>query len=281
MARITGPLSVAPPGVLTLVLALLPMPGTAAGQSAVFPESEPREWARMEAGRPGLENVDGASVLSAAWFLTLYLPIPGDVVMVLDLPVAYLHRDHESVTALGNPYVGARLQFPDGVITEFEVGVRLPLAPETNAAMSYAMWADLADRGEAFQHRALPLVLRAVRSFGLGGAAELNLAAGSIWWLMAGPDHTEQNAFLTYSGQLRGQVGRLHLTGGASGRYLALGSAIPALTGTTGQASGSADIDLHGVRPGIFVVVPLSEPATDRLPATVGLRALVPLGGRR
>jgi hypothetical protein len=251
----------------------------ALAQTAVFPTAEPAQWARIEAGRPDfMEPAPSAGGLSSAWFFTVSFPIPGDVVMVGEVPVAYLDVEGAGAArmAIGNPYVGARMQFPGGVITEFEIGVRFPLAPRENEALGYGLMVDVVDRAEAFIYRTLPLTLRAVRTLELGGRTELDLAAGSIWWLMAGPEHTEQNIFATYSAQIRTGFGRLHLAAGASGRYSALGSPLEPLTGATQQVSATMDFEILGIRPGVFFTAPVGN--TPGMTSALGIRALVPLG---
>lgn len=266
------------PAVATVAIVLI-LAGPAAAQFAVFPTADPSRWARAEAGRPDMNDAPEARGLSSVWFFTAHLPIPGGVVLVGEVPMAYTDGPGKaSSAALGNPYIGARLQFDTGPLTEFEVGIRLPLAGEQNAAMSLGLWTDLADRAEAFQHRAVPLSLRAVRTMELGHATGMDLAAGTIWWLMSGPEHTEQNIFVTYAGQARTAVGRVHMSAGASGRYSVLGSPIEPLAGATHQVSGSIDYGHPSIRPGIFITVPTTTPGTTRMAATLGLRLLVPLG---
>ena len=273
-------------GAALLLLAGPALPASA--QVAVFPTLDPSRWVRVEAGHADMSDVErGPSALSSAWFLTFTTPVPGDVVVVMEFPMAYMQTDTESNFALGNPYVGARMQFYYTLLSEFEIGLRLPLAPRTNEAMNYGLWADLADRAEAFMFRSLVLNLRGVRTFDLGWELgwrhdlHLDLAAGSIWWLMEGEEHTEQNAFLTYSGQLRTRIRSLHLATGASGRYSVLGRSTEQLADATHQWTTSADLDLWGIRPGAFLLVPMTQPAIDRMGVTAGIRLLVPLGGRR
>jgi hypothetical protein len=263
-----------------LVMAVV-VAGGADAQIAVFPTAEPGRWARAEAGRPYAESPTEGGSLSAAWFFTFTTPIPGGVVMVLDVPMAHVDAEGNgaSSTAVGNPYVGARMQFNARILTEFEIGIRLPLATSEGDALGYGLWADLTDRPEAFHPRAMPLTLRAVRTVKAGPVTALDLAAGTIWWLMAGPDHTEQNIFVTYSGQGRTELGPLHLAAGASGRYSALGTPIEALRGATHQISASMDVGHAVIRPGVFVTVPVTQPAMSRYAATLGFRLLVPLGG--
>jgi hypothetical protein len=266
---------------LALTVGLVPgLPGAAVAQVAVFPTSEPARWARVEAGRPDVNGSSQVGTLSSVWFFTLSRPIPGGVVMVAEIPMAYATvegRGNRTVAAFGNPYVGARLQFDTGPLTEFEIGIRLPLAGEQNEAMGLGMWSDLADRPEAFYYRAMPLTLRAVRSTELGPTTAIDLAGGAIYWLMSGPEHTEQAIFATYSGQARAGLGPLQLAAGASGRYAVLGHPIQALAGATHQASASVDLGRGSIRPGFYVTLPLTEPATSEVGATLGLRLLVPL----
>jgi hypothetical protein len=256
------------------------MAAAAEAQIAVFPTAEPGRWARAEAGRPYSDEPAERGGLSAAWFFTFTTPIPGGVVMVMEVPMAHVEDEvHGGATAaVGNPYVGARMQFNAAVLTEFEIGIRLPIATSDHEALGFGLWADLADRPEAFHPRAMPLTLRAVRTFESGAGTGVDLAAGTIWWLMAGPRHTEQTIFLTYSGQARTELGPLRLAAGASGRYTALGTAIEPLVGATHQVSASVDVGHARIRPGAYVTVPLTQPATARMAATIGFRLLVPLG---
>jgi hypothetical protein len=266
---------------LTALIMSVYLPDGIAAQIAVFPTAEPGRWARAEAGRPYVERPTEGGSLSAAWFFTFTTPIPGDVVMVLDIPVAHVDAEGQgsSTTTVGNPYVGARMQFNARVLTEFEIGIRLPIATTADDALGYGLWADLTDRPEAFHPRAMPLTLRAVRTFEARPGTALDLAAGTIWWLMAGDEHTEQNIFFTYSGQGRTELGPLHLAAGASGRYSALGTPIEPLRGATHQVSASVDVGNAALRPGVFLTVPLTQPAMSRHAATLGFRLLVPLGG--
>lgn len=273
-------------GAVALLVALGATSAPLAAQVAVFPTLDPSRWVRVEAGHPDLEEPE-PSAQSSAWFLTFTTPVPGDVVLVMELPVAYVSQAGQSTMAIGNPYVGARMQFYYTLLSEFEIGLRLPIAPEANEAMDFGLWADLTDRAEAFMYRSLVLNLRAVRTFdvgwhlGLPFDLEVDAAAGSIWWLMEGQAHTEQNAFLTYAGQVRSRFGPVLLGVGASGRQSVLGKATPQLADRTQQWSASLDVELFGVRPGAFVVVPTSEPATEFMGTTAGIRLLVPLGTQR
>lgn len=159
-----APVAATARSVLVGALLALAAPAVAPGQSVWNdPVDPPRAWLEMR--RPVLAEElvggDGLTAASSAWFLGGRFRIAPDVRLVAELPFA--HGEPESVpifgsgtTSVGNPYLGLEIA-RDGATVWYELGARLPLAPEDNFGGVVGLVADPVDRMEAFGNDLVPV----------------------------------------------------------------------------------------------------------------------------
>ncbi len=136
---------------ITLVIVLMGLAELTA-QPIWLDQTQPRAIA-LEVLKPNQPRKDNTTFLSTTLFLSLRLGISNNLVLVGELPLAYVKQDFDnapenSETQIGNPYVGLELARGDSPIF-FEFGARVPLVASENPATFFGQLTD-ADRLEAF-----------------------------------------------------------------------------------------------------------------------------------
>ena len=104
---------------------------------------------------PGLSTFSGSVFLSGRYSLTK------NITLVADIPISHGKIDNDTLftdgdqTMLGNPYIGAEFYLKDKPFF-FELGMRIPLAPDDKVtAVRTGLLSDF-DRAEAFFNNIIP-----------------------------------------------------------------------------------------------------------------------------
>ena len=176
----------------------------------------------------------------------------------------------DSENTLGNPYFGIELHGNNSPLYG-EIGVRLPLAPDTdeNEAAIVGLFTELVDRAEAFISDAIPISGAINYRHKNPTGFVLRLRGGSALWIETG-EGDETELFLLYSVQAGYESSKFNFIGGFTGRWW-LNEDGDFGERTFHQLGLAANVAFGVARPGISFRVPLDEDMTDILDIVYGL----------
>ncbi len=210
---------------------------------------------------------------TTVWFFTGRWTLPNQLVVVVDVPAAYLKEEQESVvfepplpprvearppsSGIGNIYLGLdwRLRTPQ---LFGEVGVRLPTADDGRQG-EIGLASEVVDRGfEAFLDVfALQGALNYLRRYPSGFAVRVRGAPA----LLISDDFDDGEGFLLYSGQGWYEAEGVSLGVGLSGRAR-LTSEFDLDSSTLHQVALFGSLEIGRFRPGMVARVPIDEQGT-------------------
>ena len=233
-------------------------------------------------------DIEGSSAASGAVYLGVRAPVGSHVALVGELPLAHGDFDLGNVdlkanTTLGNPYVGVELG-PRHSSVHFEIGARLPVLKEVDAASSVGFLADPVDRPEAFLEDLLAVSAVAhYRRFGPGGFGWM-LHGGATAWLTA--EESDRDApvgtappddeIVAHYGARFGWRGRTGgFLAGVTGR-----ANVSDPNGSFGdrartQIAGAGYLRLGPVRPGLEFRLPLDDDLREIVDGTIGVSLVI------
>ncbi len=219
---------------------------------------------------------------TSAVFATLALPFSERVTFWGELPLAHagLEETDQSETALGNPYLGLQVRFPNESWF-VDVGLRFPAAPDVDQASflaaSTGIFTDPVDRQEAFLPDVLPVTAALNFTPRNASGLTLRLRSGSFIWIpTSGQDEDDTEWGVLVSGQLWYEGSQVRVGGGLSSRIMV------SQKGNFGERSVhqfglNADLLLHRFRPGVYFRLPLDDDWNDQVDFVFGLKFDVPL----
>lgn len=261
-----------------LVGALLALatPAGASGQSVWNdPLSPPGAWLEMH--RPVLAEElvggDGLTAASSAWFLGGRFRISPALRLVAEVPFAHGEPGSAPIfgsgtSSIGNPYVGLEIA-RDGALVWYELGARLPLAPEDNFGGVVGLLADPVDRMEAFGNDLVPVSVMVNYAAATPEGFVVRFRGGGVTWFPIGGGDVEQ--LLGYGGQAGYRNGSFRLLGGISGRALLTEDGGDFAERTLHHAGVTVGFPLGPVEPGFHVGVPLDDDLRDLYDVTWGI----------
>lgn len=143
------------------LLFLLVAPATAIAESIWFAPPSRGDELRLETVLPNFKNSEH-STFSMAYFLSGTFEPRHNLHISADIPFAHVAEPDgsESSTALGNPYLGVRVERSDSTFAG-ELGVRLPFASHHEWATGFGYLIDAVDRPEAFYADVASIILGA------------------------------------------------------------------------------------------------------------------------
>ncbi len=257
---------------LIIIAAALALPVALTAQPIWLDQSQPRAIA-LEVLKPKQDNTE---FLSSTLFLSVRLGISNNLVLVGELPFAYVALENVDLSKaqIGNPYLGLELARKDSPLF-FELGARLPLVASRNLATVFGQLTE-ADRMEAFNPDITNL-LAAINLqnifakeffFRLRGAGSLWLSTGEGGGaLLTRGEDTE--LFFLFSGQTGYDGKRVFLGAGVTGRLVVTEK------GNFGrrtflQLSANARLKLGRFRPGLLFRVPIEDDLQEVLDFVIG-----------
>ncbi|MEO6462134.1 MAG: hypothetical protein ABIP29_03580, partial [Candidatus Eisenbacteria bacterium] len=242
-----------------LLAALLSLAPAARAQSIWLDRTEPRT-VHVELAKPLFEG-NGDGFLTFSGYFSTRLPLGERLSFVGELPVATFRADSSSPffdsTTRGNPYLG--IESHPGTATGgwFELGVRAPLASDSEIATLSGLATDV-DRWEAFIPDAL--VLRAAghwRADPRNGRIGADFRAAPALWFPTG-ESGDIELFTTYGAQILFHDETARAGFGLGGRWL-LTEGNDIGVSTTHQFEAAVDFLRGPVRPGMTLRIPLED----------------------
>ena len=244
--------------ILLFSVLIIPVAGTA---GSIWVEPRLGSEIRLEGFQPQFKRAD-FSTFSMIWFLSGNFEVNPKFRLVADIPYARFVDDvrGESTTTIGNPYVGmTQGSAHSGFMGE--IGMRLPLAADDEAASMHGAFGDPVDRMEAFLPEIMSFVVGTSFSFRSTDGVGMRVRIAPIIWLDTGDTLNDgAEIYVRYSAQGTFLSGA-HLFGfGFSGRYLAS----EGNSGNFGDKSIHefgifADLDFGRWRPSARIRLPLDD----------------------
>ena len=235
----------------------------------------------MEASYNDLVDID-QSFPSATWFLSGRLPLTSNIRALVDIPYAYSRMEfgdlEQSNSVIGNPYLG--LEYMTGRMV-LGAGLRAPVN-----SIDSESWADvmgfLADfqRSEAFIDQVVPVYGNVSYEYALGRGASIRGQAGVVGMLYTDDGDAEDggnDALIDYGVLGTYPMGDARFGLGFYGRWIATADEGDFGENSIHHVALSGDVRTGGVRPGIFVRVPVDKDYGDILKSAIGLYLQVPV----
>jgi len=221
--------------------------------------------------KPNFAGDDHTSFLTSANFLSCRVRVQ-KIAVVAEIPFAHYGLDvedsDEGDDAIGNPYIGVELSSGENFFVE--LGARLPLAPDDNAAVLLGVLTDYVDRAEAFAVDAIPIVGAVNYLYRNPSGLGFRLRGGPSV-LMATGDRNEAEAFILYSAQV-GYFGPVvNFSGGLSGRWWLTSELDSFGEETLHQFVFALGFTPGVVQPSVNIRLPLDEDLSDMFDWVLGV----------
>lgn len=271
--------------VIAVVSFLLPFSLTA---QSIWVDRSHNKTIALEILKPNLAGdfYDNTTFPTSAMFFSLRLPISNRLNVVGEFPLAHAGVDYgsdffefdESETGIGNPYIGLEILNENATFFT-EIGVRAPLAPESNLGTTVGWFADFIDRGEAFLPDILSVIVAQNYHHRAPSGFTMRLRGGPSFWIYTGAEDTDEDVelFLLYSAQAGYESHNVSLMGGLSGRMIVTESGLNIGERTLHQFGASVSVDLGRVRPGVQFRLPVDEDFSDILDSVFGVNLAIEL----
>jgi hypothetical protein len=217
---------------------------------------------------------EGTTFLSTVWLLSGRAPVSDNASILMELPIVFFKEDEgqwyggyephgymadpRSETLIGNPYVGFRVDSPEGRWYG-QIGGRIPVAPDDKPFAAYhGLRADF-DRSEAFVDDMLMIGGRLGDRLYDRSGSKVNLFAGPTFWIPIGDAKGETEVLLNYGVQywMESEVARVGA--GITGRWVVSEDQGNLAENTVYQFGFAANFGSGSFRPGFHIRVPLDN----------------------
>lgn len=250
---------------LALVLGgLLFLPTIAFAQSTWLDPARP-QGVSVELLKPDFNRLSDNTFFSGAYIVSGRVAATPALKIMADLPIVHYGVDGEglgvSETSVGNPYFGAELAHPNGML-HGELGIRIPLDGNESALMS-GMASDL-DRREAFFGNLLSIIGNVdyqyqVPSPALSGLTVRLRGGPNLWVYTDDMADDDVDLYANYAAQLWYEVQRIQVGVGAIGRALLTEGDLDFGERTAHQLEVSVLGTYRRVQPGVHFGLPFDD----------------------
>lgn len=211
----------------------------------------------------------GAGVLGGSYLVS------DRTTLVAEVPVAQYRAeigddDPASIeeTALGNPYLGLGVS-STRVPLLAELGIRLPLAPDSNAATFAGVASDL-DRSEAFAPQLFAAQVLLNTRWELSRETSVRLRGGPLLTTPTQDADGTTELFVRYSLQGWHEGDRYVLGIGLTGRAHVTESDLRLADRTVHQLGATLIFNFSRIQPGLLLRTPLNGPGSDAVGLVLG-----------
>ncbi len=217
----------------------------------------------LELLKPNFDGDDDLTVATSVLFLSARGPVSENNRIVVELPIAHVgfdNSDSSDETLLGNPYFGFEFGLSDSP-TFFELGFRLPLAPDDKEFASFIGVLSDFERLEAFASDLLMFSGRVNYQRRNASNIVFRLRGGPSLWVFVSDeeDDPEDEIWLNYSMQVGYESDSFSVLGGLTGSYWVTQGDDDLIDRTVHQLGVAASLVYGKLRPGVHFRLPLNS----------------------
>jgi len=217
----------------------------------------------LELIKPNFDGDDDLTVATSVLFLSARGPVSENNRIVVELPIAHVgfdNSDSSDETLLGNPYFGFEFGLSDSP-TFFELGFRLPLAPDDKEFASFIGVLSDFERLEAFASDLLMFSGRVNYQRRNASNIVFRLRGGPSLWVFVSDeeDDPEDEIWLNYSMQVGYESDSFSVLGGLTGSYWVTQGDDDLIDRTVHQLGVAASLVQGKLRPGVHFRLPLNS----------------------
>ena len=217
----------------------------------------------LELIKPNFDGDDDLTAATSVLFLSARGPVSENNRIVVELPIAHVgfdNSDSSDETLLGNPYFGFEFGLSDSP-TFFELGFRLPLAPDDKEFASFIGVLSDFERLEAFASDLLMFSGRVNYQRRNASNIVFRLRGGPSLWVFVSDeeDDPEDEIWLNYSMQVGYESDSFSVLGGLTGSYWVTQGDDDLIDRTVHQLGVAASLVQGKLRPGVHFRLPLNS----------------------
>ena len=217
----------------------------------------------LELIKPNFDGDDDLTVATSVLFLSARGPVSENNRIVVEVPIAHVgfdNSDSSDETLLGNPYFGFEFGLSDSP-TFFELGFRLPLAPDDKEFASFIGVLSDFERLEAFASDLLMFSGRVNYQRRNASNIVFRLRGGPSLWVFVSDeeDDPEDEIWLNYSMQVGYESDSFSVLGGLTGSYWVTQGDDDLIDRTVHQLGVAASLVQGKLRPGVHFRLPLNS----------------------
>ena len=218
----------------------------------------------LELIKPNFDGDADLTLATTVLFLSARGPVSETTRIVVEFPIAHVGfvklNDLVEETLLGNPYFGFEFGLSDSP-TFFELGLRLPLAPDDKEfASSIGILSDF-ERLEAFDPDLLMFTGKVNYQQRYASNIVFRLRVGPSLWVFGSDeeDDPEDEIWLDYSTQVGYESDSFSVLGGLTGSYWVTQGDDDLIDRTVHQLGVAASLVYGKLRPGVHFRLPLNS----------------------
>lgn len=218
----------------------------------------------LELIKPNFDGDADLTVATSVLFLSARGPVSETTRIVVEFPIAHVGfvklNDLVEETLLGNPYFGFEFGLSDSP-TFFELGFRLPLAPDDKEFASFIGVLSDFERLEAFASDLLMFSGRVNYQRRNASNIVFRLRGGPSLWVFVSDeeDDPEDEIWLNYSMQVGYESDSFSVLGGLTGSYWVTQGDDDLIDRTVHQLGVAASLVQGKLRPGVHFRLPLNS----------------------
>lgn len=253
-----------------LLVMLFTMTFAGYSQSVWFESPANESLVGIEAMIPSFEDGFGFESPSSAYYVYSHIPLNSNIALQLDLPVSHLSVS-DSETAIGNPYIG--IQTISKSDLKFDLGIRLPLAPDDNIGILTGTFIENYKVGP-FVPNTFSGIANIHYRYDAESGFSLRLDGGPE---VLFPGEGGGELFLKYGGQILYNIDQFTIGTGIIGRLVATEDELTFSERSINSLGFTGAYDFGTVNFGSYVEIPLNDDAStfslgeDFLNAVIGL----------
>ncbi len=248
-----------PIALVILLMGLLSTATTAEARS-FWSETGDTDLLKLEILHPALDYLNDLTIMSNVFYLSGRYAVGGGMCLAWELPYARWSFEDadETESAIGNFYLGVEDVDAESV-TLFDLGVRLPTAPEDEAVVYLGAYSDWVDRLEAFRPEIVSVTVGTTFRAVSRDATSFSLRLAPTLWHDAGDDDDSTEFFVLYGARYSFETASSSVGMGFSGRLWLSATNGDFSERTFHQLGFFANLRTGRWRPGFQVRVPMDE----------------------
>ncbi|MCW9707492.1 hypothetical protein [Fodinibius salsisoli] len=221
-------------------------------QSVWVPENGAKSKVGLELKIPSFDDRLGFEFPTSSFYLYTHLPLNDHIALQADLPVSQASGGDETRTAIGNPYIGIQSGINSDL--KFDLGVRLPLAPEESGIITGFLTENY--QIGSFYPNSFSGVADVHYRYDYESGIAIRLDGGGEFWV---PEDSDGELFVKYGGQLLYNIDKLTLGTGLAGRLLATDENLSFSERSINSLGLTGTYQFENISAGGYVEIPLND----------------------